>query len=264
MSTEEKTTALAATGSALEQLEQMGGGLAGFDGSEAGTPRIKINGPDAVWTDDLSGLEVPEFTAVICGITKQRILWPAEVQEEKSDPLCKSLDAEVGRPNAATFPIKESKFELTVIDEGAELDCSACFLKDWDSHPTRPGPWCTEQIVMILLADFEGSGDYLPSLLSVQRSGLKPVRRYLGDFKRRGVLPFSTETVFTLNPQKRGNVNYAVPVLKKGEPTDQDVWEAYASTYLSVSAFISTWRDDATADDDSEITVDIDAEMPDF
>ena len=263
MTANEKSTALEAPKSALEQLEELGGSLNDFDGSEGGTPRISINGAEARWVDSLSGLEVPEFTGIICGIQKQRVLWPAEVGEEKSDPLCKSLDAKTGRPNPKTFPLKESNLGLELVEDVVvTADCGACSLKDWDSHPTRNGPWCTEQITAILMADMEGNGTFLPALVSFQRSSLKPARTYLGSFARAQEHPFNVYTKFSLQGLKRGNVKYAVPIFTKLGATPPDLRESAAANYLALREYIVTWRDEKQ--DDGPIKVQLEEELPEF
>jgi hypothetical protein len=263
----DKSTALEQHGSALDRLDAMGGGLADFDGSEGGTPRIKINGAEAKWVDTLTGLEVPEFTGIVCGVVKGRVLWPPEVGEEVADPLCKSLDFKTARPNPKTFPIKESLIPgLVLVEDGPPVmvNCSACNLKEWDTHPTRQGPWCTEQLTMIVMADLDDSGNYLPSLVTFQRSSIKPARQYVGALKRGYKNPFEVYTDFTLTPQKRGNVKYAVPVFKRTTPTDPSLWEACAQTYLAIAEFVTTWRDDLSGDDDSDPKVHVSADLPEF
>lgn len=223
-------------------------GLEDIDLSEGGTPRITIDHTDAVFRDTMSGVAVAEFSGIVLGLVKQRVLWPPEVGDEPAQPLCKSVDFKTGRPNVDTFPLAESKLTLT-LDDGVTASCEDCALKDWDTHPTRQGPWCQEQHVWAVLADLEDDGNAAPALLTFQRSSMKPSRQYLGAFARKRQPSFSVVTHFKLNGQKRGSVKYAVPELSRGEATDPDDWSHFGEQYLSIRGFLQTVRSDEESSD---------------
>src|ERR1035437_1593745 len=124
-------------------------GLEDYDPTiDGSTPRLQIIGPDAVFQDSQSGQQWASIRGVVLGRLKQRILWPAEMTDEKAKkPLCKSVDFRMGLPGEE-FPWGPSGFADKTV---TALDCGACPLKEWDSHPTRDTPWCSEQAVLPLL-----------------------------------------------------------------------------------------------------------------
>jgi len=240
-------------------------GLEDVDLTEGGTPRIVIDHTDAVFRDDMSGVSVPEFDGIVLGLIKQRVLWAPE-QTEDPMPLCKSIDFAAGTPDPATFPLKESGLKLKLA-EGVEASCADCQLKEWDTHPTRNGPWCQEQHVWAVLADLEGDGGQAPALLTFQRSSMKPSKQYLGAFARKRKPAFSVVSHFELSAHKRGTVKYAVPTITRGELTDTDDWEWYKEQYLGIRSFLQTKRDDTANSDAVAKPPKVDRnddEIPDF
>lgn len=235
-------TTLTASSSALDQLEAEGGSIE-MSPNEGGIPILRVDNKTSTYTDENSGLAVASFRGVVAGSFKTRILWPPEVGEEKSDPLCRSMDFQLASPNPKLFPLKESKLALTVVKEGQQVACQDCYLKEWESHPTRPNAiWCTEQVNLAVLADLEDSGTFMPYLFTTQRSGLKSVRNYLGGFMNQDVHPFTYYTEFSLDPRSRGNVEFSVPIYKRGEVTPPEEHESYAQTFLQLRAYVRRER----------------------
>lgn len=237
-------------------------GLEDMEGDSGATPRITIDHKSAEYRDNLSGISVPEFEGIILGLIKQRVLWPPEMSEDESQPLCKSINHVEGMPSAS-FPLKESGLTLV---EGVAPNCGDCKLAEWDSHPTRKGPWCQEQFVLAVLADLEGDGAMAPALLTYQRSGLKAAKQYLGGFARKRQPAFSVVTKFALTPNKRGSVAYATPVISRLGETDTDMWEMYGENYLAIRSFLQTPRTDDAEEGASgtpKVTRD-DDEIPEF
>jgi hypothetical protein len=173
--------------------------------------------------------------------------------DDPSAPLCKSVDFHTGMPNVDKdkFPLEESKLELSLV-EGVTASCEDCALKEWDTHPTRQGPWCQEQHVWAVLADLEGDGGLAPALLTFQRSSIKASRQYLAAFARKRQPAFSVTTHFALQGQKRGTVKFAVPTITRGEATDPAEWPFFAEQYQGIRTFLQTVRsndDDAVTED---------------
>lgn len=236
-------------------------GLEDMEGDSGATPRIAIDHKSAEYRDNLSGISVPEFDGIVLGLVKQRVLWPPEMGEEDSQPLCKSIDFITGRPGK-DFPLEASGLTLT----GDTANCADCKLSEWDTHPTRKGPWCQEQYVLAVLADLEGDGALAPALLTFQRSGLKAAKQYLGGFARKRQPAFSVVTRFALTPQKRGTVSYATPVITRQDDTDKALWESYGENYMAIRSFLQTVRSDdeeGTPTGSPKVTRDAD-EIPEF
>lgn len=215
-------------------------GLEDFDVTDAVMPRLRIDGQNAVFEDNLSKATYTELDAVLLGLVKQRVLWDAEINEDGAPPLCKSVDHERGRPGEH-FPWKASGFTEESLGEDGCLSCAACPLKEWGSHPSRDVPWCSEQFVFPLVTD-DG-----PAILTIQRSGIKNARAYTSSFMRAKKPLFTHNTKITLRAEKRGSVRYAVPEFQRGEETDQSEWAELADLYRSVRGFLHTQR---TTDED--------------
>ena len=217
-------------------------GLEDYDPGEDTTslPRLNIVHADAVFVDSLSGAEYSSLNVILLGLVKQRVLWPAEMGEEGSQPLCKSYNHSQGIPGEG-FPAEASGFDLLVVGDDP-LNCDSCKLKDWGAHPTRDTPWCSEQLIMPLLMDPEEDGNWVPAVATFQRSSAKPARQYMSSFVRSKQSLFTTETTLSLSAQKRGTVKYSVAKFVKGEPTPEDAWEEYLSNYLSIAEFLRTPR----------------------
>lgn len=237
----------------LRRLLEEGGGLEDLDPREGGISRIRIDHKDAMWVDSLTGLKVKEFEGVICGIVKQRVMFPPKMSKEPGPPECKSVDFKIGRPNLEIFPVAEFRNPAGGVApgpavefvEGIELDCGTCPFEKFGSNPSpdKEGPRCTEQIILVVLADLDGSGNDMPSLLTAQKSALKPTRAYLAGFKRAGNPAFSHRTKFSLSAQVYAGNDYAVPVYKRLEETPKELWLAYGQTYTQNRDFLHTRRD---------------------
>lgn len=225
-------------------------GLEDYDPTVDGsTPRLQIVQAEAVFKDSQSGEEWSKISCIVLGRLKQRILWPPEVEEgKKAKPLCKSLDFRIGLPGEE-FPWEKSGFDKSVV--GETLDCGACPLKEWDSHPTRETPWCSEQSVLPLLMEV-APDVWAPTILTLQRSSLKPARKYIDSYGRAKLPLFTAFTTIELDAQKRGSVKYATPTFTKGAATEEANWPEYANQWRNLRTFLMTVRND---DDDEEETV---------
>lgn len=211
-------------------------GLEDFDASDATIPRINLDHKQGAFRNNLTNETTDSLDLVVLGLVKQRVLWAVDV-DEADGPLCKSLDHEHGRPYIKEFPWQATTFDAATVDaDNPTLDCSLCPLKEWGSHPTRETPWCSEQFVFIVVT---ASG---PALITFQRSAVKAVRAYLSSFAQSGTPPFTVRTKIELQHQKRGSVEFSVPVFTKGEATAEDEWPEYAQEYLRIRAFIQTSR----------------------
>jgi len=215
-------------------------------------PRLAIGSNEnaGVFIDSQTSQKFSEVDIIILGIIKQRILWPATMGDQKSNPLCRSYDFDRGHTDEDKFPWKQSGYDKAVIlgTEDKTIPCDACPLKDWGSHPAREKvPWCNEQIVLAILL----APSYSPAILTVQGSGLKPTRAYLTSFTRDRLPPFNCVTHVELDVNTRGTVTYSVPRFSKpGEQTDVDKYGEYVTTYEGMRRFVQTprSRDDENTD----------------
>lgn len=220
-------------------------GMEDFDmATDAVMPTIKIDHKKGVFVDGLSGEEFPELDAVLLGLIKQRVLWEAEVEENSKGPLCRSYNFTEGHPDYDRFPWKSATIfqKPASEDEVVTLPCESCPLKEWDSHPQRDTPWCSEQHTFAIMQIVNEDGDMAPSLLTVQRSAIKPSRTYMTSFAKSKTPLFVCRTKITLDHRKRGNVEYAVPKFTRGAATEQSEFPFFAENYTQIREFVQTPR----------------------
>lgn len=224
-------------------------GLEDFDSTDMVLPMLRLNHQDGCFVDNLSGETFEEKDVILLGLIKQRILWPPELGEDKVGPLCRSLNFVEGLPDRNRFPWKAAGFrEADFEDDGKNLPCEACALKEWGSHPQRETPWCSEQFTFALLMD-TGNG-FSPALLTLQRSGIKGARAYMTAFKRSNTPLFTTVTHLRLQHNRRGTVKYSVVQFAKGAATNSDEWQEYAGTYRRIRDFVQTPREEVSSDEE--------------
>jgi hypothetical protein len=243
-------------------------GLEDFDAStDAVMPRIKIVGKEAMFEDNLTGEKHDKISVILLGLVKQRILWDAEV-EENAAPMCRSLDFQLGLP-ASDFPTKVSGFDRALVEAaqkdggGPALPCASCNLKEWGTNPRGSTPWCSEQHTYPLLMEQGiGSGIWQPAILTLQRSGIKASKAYITGFARSRTPLYTAKTLISLQAQKRGSVDYAVPVISRAGATEQGEWPEYAQTYRNIRSFLTTPRVTDDDDEGSSPTVVVEREAP--
>jgi len=231
-------------------------GLEDFDvTTDAVMPRLKIIGKDATFEDNLTGERHNKITVVLLGLVKQRILWDEEVKEGDG-PLCRSNNFNEGSPFAKDFPWRASKFERDDYDKGKDggeiiLPCANCALKEWGTNPRGGTPWCSEQHTFPLLM-LDEHGNTSPAVLTLQRSAIKASKSYVTGFARTRTPLYTAITEISLNAQRRGSVDYAVPSFVKASETDRDAWPEYAQQYRSIREFLTSRRtkDEDTSDDE--------------
>lgn len=219
-------------------------GFEDFDSSDMVIPRMRLDHTEGVLVDTLSGETYTELELLLLGLVKQRILWPAEVTEEKSGPLCKSLNFSQGLPDHPKFPWAAAGFKPADYTEGTPLPCAGCQLKDWGSNPKNDTSWCAEQYTFALMVPSSNADGWSPALLTLQRSGLKSARAYMSAFARAGKPLFSSTTKLSLIPLKRGSVKYVVPQFVKGAPVPEDQWIEFADQARRIRTFVQTPRDE--------------------
>jgi hypothetical protein len=233
-------------------------GLEDYDpATDVVTPRLSINHEQSVFVNSLTGEWYPNLEVVILGVVKQRVMWPATLTEEKSDPLCKSYNFQEGYPGEK-FPWRESGFNPADYPEGKALPCQSCPLREWGSHPTQNNPWCSETHTYMLELPL-GNGNYAPALFSVQRTGIKPSRTYMSAFAQAKTPMFITTTKLSLQENKRGTNKYCVPVFQRGTPTDEANWRPWAQASRQIRLFVQTPR---SMDDDGPVPVAAPAPTP--
>lgn len=237
-------------------------GLEDFDQSDMVMPRLTIDGKKAKFVDSLSGEEFDKMESILLGLIKQRVLWPPEPSENGKDkPLCRSFEFKIGHPDVDRFPWKEAEFKKDAFVKGdseaaVHLPCEDCHLKEWDSHPKRDAPWCSEQhtfAILIPIGD-ENEQEWAPAIFTVQRSGLKASKAYLTSFARSRKPLYVCTTKLALDARKRGQVDYAVPKFAKGADTDQSMWSWFAEQFRIIRDFVQTPREEEVVDDDDDST----------
>jgi hypothetical protein len=227
----------------------------GMEDVEAGDlviPRLSIMHKEGRFINNLSKEEIERLQCVILGLVKQRIMWDEDV-DEGDRPQCKSSDHDHGYPQlredipmAKQFPWDESNFnkaDFLQQDGSVVLPCDSCVFNSW-SKDTRTGksipPRCSEQHTYPVIYTTDEGETTTTAILTFQRTGIKPSKNYLSTFSQAGMPMFTSFTELTLQVTKRGNVEYSVPVFRKGNQTDRSDWRHYADTYMQIREFLRT------------------------
>lgn len=212
-------------------------GLEDADETDLVIPRFVIMQKEALFQNSLTKETHSELDVVILGQIKQRVLWPAEV-DESNKPLCKSYDHKSGIADEKSFPWAASGFARGDYGEvDPKLPCDDCKLKEWNSHPTRSIPWCTEQWVLPILTD-----DGAVALLTIQRSGIKTAKDYISHFISTKTPLFTVTTKISLSAQRKGSVEFAVPVFAKTGEVDEAQYGDFGTRLLTIRTFLQTPR----------------------
>lgn len=226
-------------------------GLEDFDlKTDMQMPRLRLDHQEGVLVDTLSGATYETIEgAILLGLIKQRTMWPPDVGEEKTGPLCRSLNFTQGNPDHDRFPWKASGFKPADYPEGEQLPCEGCQLKEWGTHPKNETAWCAEQFTIALMIP-AGRGT-APALLTLQRSGLKSARAYMTSFVREQRPMFTAYTNISLLQLKRGTVKYVVPQFTMGGNTDESLYPDFADQTRRIKAFVQSPRSESAGDRES-------------
>lgn len=234
-------------------------GLEDVNSSDIQMPRIQINHADGTFKDAATGTEYPELTCVVLGLVKQRIMWDTEV-DDGDKPQCKSPDFEHGFPQMRVdiptrkqFPWTRSNFNQADYppneDGQTVLPCEACAFTKWGADKAKPP--CSEQYTLPLFY-LDNDGSYRPGVLSLQRSGIKAAKTYVGTFAVAKQPMFTVLTRINLKQESRGKVVYATPSFAKGENSDASMWPEWSTQYRSVREFLRQPPRPATKEADEE------------
>lgn len=224
-------------------------GLEDFDMEDAVIPRLSIVHKEAEFRDSLSNEQFPKLRVIILGLVKQRVLWHQTV-DDGDWPMCRSVNHEIGFPNMSDdqprdkrFPWDKSGFEakdFPADEEGnVRLPCSGCALKEWGSHPDGKRPYCSEQFTLPVLYDPREDGNWVPAILTFQKTGLKPLKSYITSFARSRQAAFQAITEIELDLLKRGQTDYSVPRFKRVGDTDEENWPEYSVNYRTMREFLT-------------------------
>ena len=236
-------------------------GLEDMSMSDAVMPRIRIVGKEGMWSDNLTDTKIPNLYFISLGLVKQRVLFHPNV-EEGDAPMCKSSDFNTGYPNAEpkndkSFPWQLSGFSTTdypadPTGQHGPLPCNGCALKDWDSHPVNKTPYCAEQWTMPIYYDSSlqpgvldpnvaweiEKAEWVPAIMTLQKSSLKPIKSYLSSFKASNKPPFLNVCKGTLKVLQRGDVLYSIPAFTKGPESPRERWNEFAVQFGEMRTFL--------------------------
>ena len=261
------------SGGALAAYDEDSIGLEDLGAADVALPRMNIAHADGVFRLSTSGDVFDTLNVIMLGMIRQRIMWHPEV-DDGDRPMCKSPDFEHGFPNMSDqtpadkrFPWAESNFEpsqaVPVVlgptqshPEGFNsnghrvLPCNSCVFKEWGKSAGGKSvpPPCNEQFTFPIL--FEQDGNWLPAILTLQRTGIKPAKSYMSSFVQSRTPLFSAITQLRLSQQSRGSVRYSVPVITKAGVTDRSMWPEYAEQMKQ----IRTWLRSAPRGEELEVT----------
>jgi len=239
-------------------------GLEDVEATDLVIPRLRINHQEGIFEDPLTNTNYEDLNCVILGLVKQRIMWDDEVGEGDK-PLCKSPDHDHGFPQLSEdlpkdkrFPWARSNFSADSFSPDPELNghialpCSQCIFQLWDQGDWKQPP-CSEQHTYIIMFDPSGENDdsgLSPALITFQRTGIKPSRKYLSSFKQANQPMFVVRSTLSLQKLSRGSVTYSVPVFTRGDKTDSEMWGGFAQTVKGIRDFIR--QPPRSADDEVE------------
>lgn len=243
-------------------------GLEDFSMSDQTVPVLRIDHKNCLFEDVLSGQKFSEVNVILLGLIKQRVLWKAEVTDEKSFPLCRSYNFNEGHPRTDAesakdnFPWEASKFDPA--SNPGTLPCASCALKDWGTHPNRDAPWCSAQHTFALLVPLAEGKGFAPMLFQLQRSSLKPSNKYLSAFANKQEALFTVTTNIKLEAKRRGTNDYAVPTFMAGAETEKSLHAYFSQSYRDVRAFLQTPRswDEDDGEEDEGVTVSVETPAP--
>jgi hypothetical protein len=241
-----------------------GTGYEDLDDDITAVPRIGIVHNAGVFKDSLSGEEFAEIVGIPLGVVKQRTMWPAEMGETPSKPLCKSNDAKVGYPNPDAE--KDGGFpwsDAPGLDPNTQptdqygrkiIDCESCPFAQWGKD-AKTGkaipPPCKERHTYPILYNREGTKfepPYMESgIVSFQGSGIKPSKMYVSGFKRAGLPLYAGVVRISLERNKRGMVEYSVPKFQKLDNVPDGEMATYAQEWPAMRTFLT---DPPRAEDD--------------
>lgn len=245
-------------------------GLEDFGMGDTVIPRLKIAHREGRFVDSLSNEEFDKVTVIMLGLVRQRILWHTSLDDDDAAPMCKSTNFEIGfpdlnaeeQPKNKLFPWDESGFRKEDFEPGPDglvrLPCAGCALKEWGSHPDGKKPYCSEQFTIPLLYDPNGDDNWIPAIISFQKTSLKPLKNYLSSFKRAKTAAFTAKTEMGLDLTKRGANPYSVPNFKNVGQTDPDNWPEFATSYRQLREFLTA---DPGRSDEAEGNVTVKAEQ---
>jgi hypothetical protein len=226
-------------------------GLEDFGMGDTVIPRLKINHREGRFVDSLSNEEFDKVRVVMLGLVRQRILWHPSLDDDDAAPMCKSTNFQIGfpdlnfeeQPKNKLFPWAESGFNPDDFQPGPDglrrLPCAGCQLKEWGSHPDGKKPYCSEQFTIPLMYAPNEDENFIPAIISFQKTSLKPLKTYLSSFKRGKTAAFTAFTEMGLDLTKRGANPYSVPNFKNVGQTDSDDWAEYATSYRQLRDFLT-------------------------
>lgn len=232
-------------------VEDLSTGLEEFGVEDMVTPRLTILHREGLFEDSLTKQKYETLNVVILSLAKQRILWPDHM-DEGDMPMCRSTDHKTGYPNLELtakpaekqFPWENSNFNPTDYPPDADgqirLPCAGCNLKEWGSDPDGKKPWCAEQFTLAVLYDPFQNNEWVPAILTFQKTSLKPLRNYLTSFARSSTPAFQVYTEVGLDLLKRGQNPYSVAKFKMGSQTNPEEWAEYSIQGRGMQNFLRT------------------------
>lgn len=226
-------------------------GLDDLTSADLTVPRLRIAHKDGVFKDSATNEELPELICVILGLVRQRVLFHHNV-EDGDKPMCKSPDFKAGYPTMEptskekAFPWKLSGFDpndFPPVNDRIVLPCESCKLREWDSHPvTGKKPYCAEQFTLPIFyapsLDELKEGRYASALITFQKTGVPPTKKYLSPFVARKTGAYTVFTRIGLTQMSRGQTDYCVPNFQKLGDTDPEDWSEYSENYGAIRKFL--------------------------
>lgn len=230
--------------------DEYGTGLEDLDPNEVQIPRIKVDHPNAVFKDGITGEEFPEIYGVLLGMVKQRIKWHPALEQREAKPQCKSNDGVMGYPNMEG-PDSDDKFPwlesgMTPGDMPRDTDgrvtipCATCPFQKWGGTKLKPKPPpCSELHTFPIMYSIEENGAIdRAGIVTFKGSGIKPSKAYMTGFVRNKRPLYSAYTKIKLGLNTRGMVTFSTPEFSKtGEVAVED-WPQYGEELKGLREFL--------------------------
>ena len=222
-------------------------GLEDIGAGDLAVPRLRIDHDKMAFVNTETNQEYTSLDVVLLGLVKGRVFFDRELQDEdKSAPICKSNDNELGFPNvlgtkaAYPFPFEDAGFQRDTVIKGTDgdetvLPCEHCALAKWGAD-SKPPP-CAELWSFPLMYR-EDDGTPTPAIFTVKGTGIKPAKTYTGGFGRSRKPLFTALTRLTLMEAKKGRNTYGVPQFTKVSDTDPNAWGEWAEDYRDIRDFL--------------------------
>lgn len=178
---------VAVPGGEYDYSAYMGVGTEDVDATDFGIARWKINHNKGLFVNNQNDVALPELNVIVLNNVKQRVMFNPDINDEETDPWCKSNDHKDGYPGE-NFPWENYAFNNPELGNAIPLPCSSCNFAQWGERNPKTGkakkPLCAELFtftMMMLDEELEGT----PGILSLKGTSIGPAKKFMAPFVQR-------------------------------------------------------------------------------